>query len=100
MISNAWQDRTIEDFMDLPYNIYIYMYPTISFPILQFISLSPRKLRRHSQDTFGHVHLKPWISTLPPFNLIPSTQYFDLSLGLKTQLQLTFTQTSHSYKYF
>lgn len=76
------------------------MYPTISFPILQFISLSPRKLRRHSQDTFGHVHLKPWISTLPPFNLIPSTQYFDLSLGLKTQLQLTFTQTSHSYKYF
>lgn len=25
MISNAWQDRTIEDFMDLPYNIYIYV---------------------------------------------------------------------------
>lgn len=22
MISNAWQDRTTQDFMDLPYNIY------------------------------------------------------------------------------
>lgn len=52
----------------------------LSFSILDSLSFDSDKLDRNSQDTFSHVHRKPWMAMHSSVTLLSSIQSVDLEI--------------------